>query len=102
LDRSLWSRLVCAIVVASSASGADWIRVASPNIEVMTDAGEKTGRDLLRYFETSRAVFQDAGISDAKTVASTAFTAAVTATISPYTWVRMLVRPRRMSTSTPY
>jgi tetratricopeptide (TPR) repeat protein len=53
------------IVLSSNVYAAEWIKVASPKIEVMTDAGEKTGRDLLRYFEASRAVFQDAGISDA-------------------------------------
>jgi Flp pilus assembly protein TadD len=30
----------------------------------MTDAGEKTGRELLSYFETIRAVFHQAGIAD--------------------------------------
>jgi Tfp pilus assembly protein PilF len=57
----------CATLVAlmvSPLGAADWISVKSPHIEVITDAGERTGRDLLSRFEILRAVFQDAGIGD--------------------------------------
>ncbi len=43
---------------------ADWTRVSSPRIEILTDAGDKTGRELLSHFETIRAVFHRAGIAD--------------------------------------
>ncbi len=46
------------------AFAADWTRVGSPRIEIMTDAGEKTGRELLAHFETIRAIFHQAGIAD--------------------------------------
>ena len=49
---------------ACCAGASAWIRVSSPHIEVVTDAQEKTGRDLLAYFETIRAVFNQAGIAD--------------------------------------
>lgn len=46
------------------ASAADWVSVKSPHIEVITDAGEKTGRELLARFETLRNIFRAAGIGD--------------------------------------
>ncbi len=34
-----------------------WIRLASPNFELYTDQGEKTGRDTILYFEQVRGFF---------------------------------------------
>ncbi len=52
------------VVGAFPVCAADWLRVASPHIEVITDGGEKSGRDLLARLETLRSVFLDAGIGD--------------------------------------
>lgn len=39
------------------AGEAQWIEVRSPNFSVVTDAGEKRGRDVALHFEQMRAVF---------------------------------------------
>lgn len=39
------------------ASDPEWIEVHSPNFSVITDAGEKRGRDVAMRFEQMRAVF---------------------------------------------
>jgi hypothetical protein len=39
------------------AGQAEWIEVRSPNFSVITDAGEKRGRDVALHFEQMRAVF---------------------------------------------
>lgn len=57
-------RCAGAIAILAVPAAADWISVKSTHIEVITDAGERTGRDLLSRFETLRAVFQDAGIGE--------------------------------------
>ncbi len=45
------------IVLAAPWCAGEWIRVASPGVEVLTDAGEKTGRRLLARFEQIREIF---------------------------------------------
>ena len=42
---------------ASFAGEAQWIEVRSPNFSVITDAGEKRGRDVALHFEQMRSVF---------------------------------------------
>jgi hypothetical protein len=43
------------------AAGHDpWIRIHSANFELFTTAGERTGRDLIRYFEQVHSFFQQA------------------------------------------
>ena len=42
---------------ASFAGEAQWIDVRSPNFSVITDAGEKRGRDVALHFEQMRSVF---------------------------------------------
>src|SRR5215831_10639017 len=36
---------------------AQWLEVRSPNFSVITDAGEKRGRDVALHFEQMRSVF---------------------------------------------
>jgi len=60
----LYLALLVLLCPAPPLFAANWIRVTSPHIEIVTDAGEKTGRELVSYFETIRAVFNQAGIGD--------------------------------------
>src|SRR5437588_7242873 len=46
----LWSR-------QSFAGEPQWVEVRSPNFSVMTDAGDKRGRDVALHFEQMRSVF---------------------------------------------
>src|ERR1700746_3734045 len=39
------------------ASEPQWVEVRSPNFSVITDAGEKKGRDVALHFEQMRSVF---------------------------------------------
>lgn len=59
--RVLKSCLVRAsILVLSSvafAGDVQWVEVRSPNFSVITDAGEKKGRDVALHFEQMRSVF---------------------------------------------
>src|SRR6202044_1410124 len=56
---------VLAIVLAVTFCGApivfageaQWVEVRSPNFSVITDAGEKRGRDVAMRFEQMRGVF---------------------------------------------
>ena len=62
-----WSRLCCSpaalLVVSFSAISLvyagepQWVEVCSPNFSVVTDAGEKRGREVAMRFEQMRAVF---------------------------------------------
>lgn len=61
--RAVFLALVFA-TLASRLFAADWVTVKSPHIEVLTDVGEKTGRELWSRFETLRAIFREAGIGD--------------------------------------
>ena len=46
----LWSR-------QSFAGEPQWVEVRSPNFSVITDAGDKRGRDVALHFEQMRSVF---------------------------------------------
>ena len=41
----------------ANAANPQWVQVKSPNFTVLTDAGEKRGRDVALHFEQMRAVF---------------------------------------------
>ena len=49
------------IIIVSSqitlAADPQWIEVRSPNFSVITDAGDKRGRDVALHFEQMRSVF---------------------------------------------
>src|SRR6266566_2500084 len=49
--------LILSIVPTASASDPQWIEVRSPHFSVVTDAGEKRGREAAIKFEEMRAVF---------------------------------------------
>src|SRR5712691_9195244 len=51
-------------LLALPATAAEWTRVTSPQIEVLTDAGEKTGRQLLGRFDEIRRIFRQANAPD--------------------------------------
>jgi cytochrome c-type biogenesis protein CcmH/NrfG len=57
-------RLVTSLVIGAlfaaklcAASSSEWVEVRSPNFSVVTDAGEKRGREVVQRFEQMRAVF---------------------------------------------
>jgi tetratricopeptide (TPR) repeat protein len=54
-----YSILVCCLLFCSRlvASDPQWIEVRSPNFSVITDAGDKKGRDVALHFEQMRSVF---------------------------------------------
>ena len=58
----LGAALLCVPALWPAAYGRDeqWIKVRSPNFEVFTSAGERSGRDALRRFERVRAFFVQA------------------------------------------
>jgi Flp pilus assembly protein TadD len=41
------------------ASAAEWIKITSPNFELYTTAGERTGKGAIKHFEQVRAFFLD-------------------------------------------
>ncbi len=45
------------LLSGSSAFGAEWLKIASPNFELFTTASEKKGREAILYFEQMRALF---------------------------------------------
>jgi tetratricopeptide (TPR) repeat protein len=59
--RFLKTCLLLGYLVLSSiltfAGDAQWVEVRSPNFSVVTDAGEKKGRDVALHFEQMRSVF---------------------------------------------
>ena len=57
-------RAAILLLLIAPAYAADWVRIAAPGMELVTDAGEKTGRHLLARFEQIRGVFRQAGIAD--------------------------------------
>jgi tetratricopeptide (TPR) repeat protein len=61
LRRSAWCLLLfLSIITLSStvfAGEPQWVEVRSPNFSVVTDAGEKRGREVAMRFEQMRAVF---------------------------------------------
>jgi tetratricopeptide (TPR) repeat protein len=56
--------VVAFALLSLPAVAADWISIKSQRVEVLTDAGEHTGRDLLARFETIRNIFQDVALAD--------------------------------------
>jgi hypothetical protein len=56
------ARLLLAFVLAGSMLRAEtrWTRIASPNFEMYSTAGEKTARETLQYFEEVRSFFVQA------------------------------------------
>jgi tetratricopeptide (TPR) repeat protein len=57
-------RAIAIVLIGASLCHADWLRLESPGIELFTDAGEKSGRQLASRFEQVRGIFRQAGISD--------------------------------------
>src|SRR5258708_5873989 len=51
-------------LLALPLSGADWVRVAVPRIEVLTKAGEKRGGRILPRLEEIHGIFHQANIGD--------------------------------------
>ena len=51
--------LICALLLISSSAVAEqqWVEVTSPHFSVLTDAGEKRGRDVAVRFEQMRTAF---------------------------------------------
>ena len=50
--------VICAVALAGRAHAADqWVEVRSPHFSVVTDAGERRGREVALRFEQMRAVF---------------------------------------------
>jgi len=46
-----------ALAVSVRADGPTWVEVKSPNFSIVTDAGEKRGREVALRFEQMRSVF---------------------------------------------
>jgi tetratricopeptide (TPR) repeat protein len=58
LNRFLCSALLAfGAAIPGFAGEAQWVEVRSPNFSVITDAGEKKGRDAALHFEQMRSVF---------------------------------------------
>lgn len=57
LKRSLAVASVILCSVLCLAGEQQWLEVRSPNFSVITDAGEKKGRDIALHFEQMRSVF---------------------------------------------
>jgi tetratricopeptide (TPR) repeat protein len=57
-------RVAILVGLLSSPAGAEWTRVSSPEIEVLTDAGERTGRQVLGRFDQIRRIFRQANAPD--------------------------------------
>mgnify|MGYP005850584977 CR=1 FL=1 len=53
--------VLTALAVFALPLPAQWVRLASPHFTLFTDAGEKTGRQLLVSLEQVREVFRDLG-----------------------------------------
>lgn len=56
----LCAALLCAFAVFPAAGGTDgprWLKIKSPNFELFTTGGERSGREVARHFEQVRAFF---------------------------------------------
>jgi hypothetical protein len=57
----LLSMVFCAVIASSTsrlyADNSKWVEVKSPHFSVMTDAGDKRGRDVAMRFEQMRSVY---------------------------------------------
>lgn len=51
--------LLCVLAVTFPAAAAEWIKITSPNFELYTTAGERTGKSAIKHFEQVRAFFLD-------------------------------------------
>lgn len=60
------TRAIAVALLAALPAAAAWLRLTSPNFELLTDAGEKQGRDALIRLERIRSVF--GGAAGAKPV----------------------------------
>ncbi len=49
--------LIAAACAAHAATPEEWIRIQTPHFTVITDAGEKRGREVAQQFEAMRALF---------------------------------------------
>ena len=49
--------IVCGLGLPAFAGETQWVEVRSPNFSVVTDAGEKRGREVALHFEQMKAVF---------------------------------------------
>src|SRR5581483_505930 len=56
-------RALALALIASTLCRAEWLRLETPGIELITDAGERSARPLLARFEQIRGVFNQAGIA---------------------------------------
>jgi tetratricopeptide (TPR) repeat protein len=56
-------RALLVAVISSTLCCAEWIRFDSAGIELFTDAGEKSGRQIMTRFEQIREIFRQAGIA---------------------------------------
>src|SRR5258708_2116471 len=52
------------LLSASAASGATWVRVSSPSVEILTDSGEGRARAILKRLEMLRRVFRESYTAD--------------------------------------
>jgi len=57
LIRALGVALLCAVAVTAPAAEQPWVEVRSPHFALITDAGEKRGREVLQRFENMRTAF---------------------------------------------
>jgi Flp pilus assembly protein TadD len=53
-------QLLLAVGLSVQAQPAGWIRLTTPNFELFTDQGEKSGRETILYFEQVRGFFVQA------------------------------------------
>ena len=55
----LWPFVTCLVLCCQQgfAGDAQWVEIRSPNFSVITDAGDKRGRDVALHFEQMRNVF---------------------------------------------
>jgi tetratricopeptide (TPR) repeat protein len=51
---------LCCALPLCAAPLDPWLRISSPNFELFTTAGERSGRDLIRHFEQVRSFFTQA------------------------------------------
>lgn len=56
----MWAnRLLCVLAVTFTATAGEWIKITSPNFELYTTAGERTGKSAIKHFEQVRSFFLD-------------------------------------------
>ena len=58
----LWVSALISALAVSPAAASDaprWLKIKSPNFELFTTAGERSGREVARHFEQVRSFFLD-------------------------------------------